>query len=94
MARRRTTFGQSRPVHRTIPPVNAAAIRDAAMDERLTQRIEELRRHLVSCASCSTCESTALAHALTALLDELRGDQTGIYWTGEDIRAVLAETLL
>lgn len=67
---------------------------DQTLDDRLVKHIEQLRRHLVECSSCTTCESTALAWALEALLEHLRDAGPDVPWTAQDVRVVLAESLL
>lgn len=69
-------------------------LHDDTLDHRLDTRVEQLRRHLVACSSCTTCESTALAWALGGLLDALRDSGSGVLWTAQDIRAVLGDSLL
>lgn len=83
-----------RPLHRTIPRLNAARLADDTLSSRLAKRVEELRRHLVACASCTTCDATSLAHALVELFDALDDADPDTTWAAVEIRAILAEVLL
>lgn len=52
--------------------------------QKIIEEIERLRAHLVGCASCTTCESTAGYHALRAVVERHKPEQH--YTLGQDNR--------
>lgn len=85
----------ARSLHRiVVPPADIRGHGGDQLHAQLRARIEELKEHLVTCASCSTCEATHLAWALDALLNEMEDAEPGTTWPAVEIRTILAEVLV